>query len=58
LEKHTSYKLQVAIGFCFSSQWLKNWHEIFKPIFKRINGYDRVIIFDSHLKTGEQSVPL
>ena len=30
-------RLYGAIGFCFDSQWLKNWRESFKPITKRSN---------------------
>ena len=41
---------QGAFGFGFDSHWLKNWRDIFKPITKRSN-HDRVITFDSHLKT-------
>ena len=40
-----------VIGFGFTSHWLKNWHESFKPITKRINR-NHIITFDSHLKTG------
>ena len=40
-----------AIGFGFASDWLKNWHESFKPITKRSNR-NHVITFDSHLKTA------
>ena len=39
-----------AIGFGFTSHWLKNWRESFKPITKRSNR-NHVITFDSHLKT-------
>jgi len=41
---------QGAFGFGFDPHWLKNWRDIFKPITKRSN-HDRVITFDSHLKT-------
>ena len=41
---------QGAFGFGFDSHWLKNWRNIFKPITKRSN-HNRVITFDSHLKT-------
>ena len=40
-----------AIGFGFTSHWLKNWRESFKPITKRSNR-NHVIAFDSHLKTA------
>jgi len=42
-------RLQGAIGF--ASRWLKTWHEILNPITKR-SDRNRVIIFDSHLKTA------
>ena len=38
------------IGFGFASHWLKNWRASFKPITK-LSSRNRVIIFDSHLKT-------
>ena len=41
-------RLQGAIGFGFSSHWLKNWLELFKPITKRSNR-NHEITFDSHL---------
>ena len=47
--------VQGAIGFGFASHWLKNWREIFEPITKRSN-HDRVITFDSHLKTSLSEV--
>ena len=37
-----------AIGFGFSSYWLKNWHEILQPITMRRN-HNHVITFDSNL---------
>ena len=40
-----------AIGFAFTSHWLKNWCESSKPITKRSNP-NHVITFDSHLKTA------
>ena len=40
-----------GFGFGFDSYWLKNWPEFFKPITKCSNR-NRVIIFDSHLKTA------
>ena len=39
------------IGFGFTSHWLKNWREAFKPITKHSN-FNHVITFDSHLKTA------
>ena len=47
-------RVQGAIGFGFASHWLKNWREVFKPITKRSNR-NRVITFDSHLKTAQSS---
>ena len=44
-------RLRGAIGFGFTSHWLKNWRESFKPITKRSNR-NHVIAFDSHLKTA------
>ena len=41
--------VQGVIGF--ASQWLKSWREIFEPISRR-NNHDRVITFDSPLKTA------
>ena len=47
-------RVQGAIGFGFASHWLKNWREVFKPVTKRSNR-NRVITFDSHLKTAQSS---
>ena len=44
-------KSRVHGAIDFSSNWLKNWRESFKPITKRSNR-NRVITFDSHLKTA------
>ena len=44
-------RVHGAIGFGFTSHWLKNWRQSFKPITKRSNR-NHVIIFDSHLKTA------
>ena len=49
LEAREKSRVHGAIGF--DSHWLKNWRESFKPITKR-NNRNRVIIFDSHLKTA------
>ena len=58
LEARERSRVQDAIGFgfCFgfSSHWLKNWHDSFKPITKRSNR-NHVITFDSHLKTALKS---
>ena len=42
-------RVQGAIGFGFSSYWLKKWREILQPITKHSNR-NRVFLFDSHLK--------
>ena len=34
LKVQKKFHVQGAIGFGFASHWLKNWHEIFKPITK------------------------
>ena len=51
LKAREESRVHGAIGFGFASNWLKNWHETFKPITKRSNR-NRVITFDSHLKTA------
>ena len=43
--------VEGAIGFVFASHWLKNWHEILKPITKHSN-HNHVATFDSHFKTA------
>ena len=50
LEAREKSRVHGAIGFGFTSHWLKNWGESFKPI---TTSGDRngVITFDSHLKT-------
>jgi len=40
-----------AIGFGFTSHWLKNWRKSFQPITKSSNR-NYVITFDSHLKSA------
>ena len=51
LEAREKSRVRGAIGFGFTSHWLKNWREFFKPITKRSNR-NHVIAFDSHLKTA------
>ena len=51
LEARQKSRVHGAIGFSFASHWLKNWHESFKSVTKRINR-NHVITFDSHLKTA------
>ena len=51
LKAREKSRVRGAIGFGFTSHWLKNWRESFKPITKRSNG-NHVIAFDSHLKTA------
>ena len=50
-EAREKSRVHGAIGFGFTSHWLKNWRESFKPITKRSNR-NHVITFDSHLKTA------
>ena len=47
LKAREKSRVQGAIGF--ASNWLKKWHETFKPITKCSNR-NHVISFDSHLK--------
>ena len=51
LEAREKSRLGGAIGFGFTSLWLKNLRESFKPITKPSNP-NHVIAFDSHLKTA------
>ena len=51
LEAREKSRVHGAIGFGFTSHWLKNWRESFKPITKR-SDRNHVITFDSHLKTA------
>ena len=51
LKAREKSRVHGVIGFGFATHWLKNWRESFKPITKRSNR-DRVITFDSHLKTA------
>ena len=51
LKAREKCRIHGAIGFGFTSHWLKNWREAFKPITKRSNR-NHVITFDSHLKTA------
>ena len=44
-------RVHVAIGFGFTSHWLKNVRESFSPIPKSGNR-NHVIAFDNHLKTA------
>jgi len=44
-------RVRGAVGFGFTSHWMKNWRESCKPIIKCDN-HDHVITFDSHLKTA------
>ena len=34
LKAREKSRVQRTIGFGFASHWLKNWHEIFRPITK------------------------
>ena len=51
LEAREKSRVRGTIGFGFTSHWLKNWRESFKPITKRINS-NHLITFDGHLKTA------
>ena len=51
LEAREKSRVHGAIGFGFTSHWLKNWRDSFKPITKRSNRI-HVIAFDSHLKSA------
>ena len=43
----------IGFGFGFDSHWLKNWRESFRPITKRSDNCNDVLItFDSHLNTA------
>ena len=55
LEAREKSRVHGAIGFGFTSHWLKNWRECLNPISKRSNR-NPVITFDSHLKTTIISV--
>ena len=50
LKAREKSRVHGAISFGIASHWLKNSRESFKPITKRSNG-NNVIIVDSHLKT-------
>jgi len=45
---------QVAIGFGFTSDWSRNWREIFEPIRERSKAKPKQtqITFDTHLETA------
>ena len=51
LTEREKSRVHDAIGFGFTSHWLKNWRESFKPIIKHSNR-NHVIAFESHLKTA------
>ena len=51
LEARGKSRVHGAIGFGFTSHWLKNWRNSFKAITKRCNR-NHEITFDSHLKTA------
>ena len=57
LEARAKSHVPDAVGFGFASHWLKTWREIFKAIAKR-GCRNRVINFDSHLKTALSCYPL
>ena len=41
LEAREKSRIHGAIGFGFTSHWLKNWRESFKPITKRSKSQSR-----------------
>ncbi len=45
---------RVTIGFGFSSDWLRKWREIFKPITKHSNAKPKQtqLTFDTQVKTA------
>ena len=55
LEAWRKLRLQAAIGFGFASRCYKNWCENFKPTTMQ-NNHNRVITFNSHLKTPFKSL--
>ena len=55
LKAREKSRVHGMIGFGFASQWLKNWHESFKPITKRSNR-NHVITFENHLKTALKQI--
>ena len=46
-------RARVTIGFDFTSDWLRKWRKVFKPITKRINVKPKStrITFDIQIKT-------
>ncbi len=44
-EARENMRERVTIGFGFSSDWLRKWREIFKPITKRRNAKANAINF-------------
>ena len=55
LKAREKLRVQGAICFGFTSNWLKNLRGTFKPITKRSN-HNCVITFDSHLRTAPSLV--
>ncbi len=53
-EARENLRERVTIGFGFSSDWLRKWREIFKPITKRSNAKPKQtqFIFDTQVKTA------
>ena len=49
LKAQEKLRVHGAVVFVFSSHWLRNWRESFKPVTKRSNR-NHVITFDSHLQ--------
>ena len=43
---------RVTIGFGFTSDWMKNWREFFKPIAQRSKRKTNQLLFDTQMKTA------
>ncbi len=52
-EARENVRERVTIGFGFSSDWLRKWREIFKPITKRSNAKPKQtqLTFNTQVKT-------
>ncbi len=53
-EARENVRARVTIGFGFTSDWLRKWREIFKPITKRSNSKPKQtqLTFDTQVKTA------
>ena len=52
--KHGKTRMQVIVGFGFTSDWMTKWREYFKPIAKRSNAKQKhmQVTFNSQVKTA------